>query len=166
MEVTEAPRGPVASVRFTPDGTTVLSNLGLLQELVGKWEGDGFNLIARPDFREQANLDRELNQTREALTFGPIGSAIPNRGFGQADIGLFGLTYLQKITDRFTRGALHIQPGLRGDAADNHIPRPGSAARRANLARMGSVLHRNGVLAQGINLGWPHPSVATLRKPF
>src|SRR5208283_3767639 len=102
----------ISSVRISPDNTTVLNNLGLLKDLAGTWEGEGFNLIARPDFEGNANLYLQLNQTREHLKIDPIGSSIPNRGFGQNDIELFGLTYLQKISDAPTGGALHIEPGI------------------------------------------------------
>src|SRR5208283_5244336 len=83
-----------------------------LGELAGTWRGDGFNLIARPAFEFKQNLYLQLNQTHESLTIDPIGSSIPNRGFGQNDIELFGLTYLQKISDAHHGGALHIEPGI------------------------------------------------------
>src|SRR5271169_5374941 len=102
----------ISSVRHSPDNATVLQNLGLLSELAGTWEGEGFNLIARPDFVQKTNLFLQLNDTHETLRFEPIGSPIPNRGFGQADIALAGLTYLQKIHDASGAGALHIEPGI------------------------------------------------------
>ena len=102
----------VPSTRYRLDNATVLEKLGPLGELSGTWEGRGFNLIARPDFRDKANLYLQLNQTDETLTITPIGSAIPNRSFGQDDIELFGLSYLQKIYDHHTGGALHLEPGL------------------------------------------------------
>ena len=89
----------IPDVRITPDSATVSANLGLLKDLGGTWRGKGFNLIARPDFQGDAPLYLQLNQTQETLTIDPIGSSIPNRGFGQDDIELFGLTYLQKISD-------------------------------------------------------------------
>jgi hypothetical protein len=90
---------PVPTFRPTPALDQIRADLGLLADLAGSWSGEGFNLIARPDFQGNANLYLQLNQTREDLKFDPIGSAIPNRGFGQEDIQLFGLTYLQKISD-------------------------------------------------------------------
>ena len=102
----------IPTVRISQDNETVLNQLGLLKEFAGTWKGEGFNLIARPDFQGKSNLYLQLNQTRETLEVNPIGSSIPNRGFGQNDIELFGLTYLQKISDVFTGGALHIEPGL------------------------------------------------------
>ena len=99
MTIIKPPENIVEPIRFSPDGLTVLANLGLLRDLAGTWQGQGFNLIARPDFQGNANLFLQLNQTRETLHIQPIGSAIPNRGFGQDDIELFGLTYLDNISD-------------------------------------------------------------------
>src|SRR5271166_1478744 len=75
----------IPSVRLVPDNTEVLQDLGPLANLVGTWEGRGFNLIARPDFHDKANLYLQLNQTHENFHVSAIGSAIPNRGFGQDD---------------------------------------------------------------------------------
>src|ERR1700722_10474078 len=102
----------ISSVRIAPDNATVLKNLGLIADLAGTWRGSGFNLIARPNFEGNENLYLQLNQTHESLVIEPIGSSIPNRGFGQDDIELFGLTYLQKISDAHHGGALHIEPGI------------------------------------------------------
>src|SRR5580698_7787062 len=104
------PSPRIPSARFTP--TDVIGSLGLLGQLAGTWKGHGFNLIARPDFHDGTDLYLQLNHTRETLKFDPIGSAIPNRGFGQDDIELFGLTYLQQIADAASDGALHIEPGI------------------------------------------------------
>jgi hypothetical protein len=128
----------------------VLSNLGLLQDLAGTWSGVGFNLIARPDHQDSANLYLQLNQTHETLRVEPIGSAIPNRGFGQDDIELFGLTYLQKISDRSTGGALHIEPGLWVTQPPTTYPAETPPAGAQIVARMGSIPHGNAILAQGI----------------
>ena len=88
------------------------TKLGFLKELSGTWEGEGFNLIARPDKEGGSPLFLELNQTFETLSFIPISSSIPNRGNAVNDIELFGLTYLQKVSDIVTKGALHIEPGI------------------------------------------------------
>ncbi len=101
-----------SAVRLSPDEATVRQQLGLLAELAGNWHGHGFNLIARPDKEGGGPLFLELNQTDETLKIDPISSSIPNRGFAQDDIELFGLTYLQKISDSVTGGALHIEPGI------------------------------------------------------
>ncbi|MGH7069742.1 MAG: hypothetical protein ACREFO_06970 [Acetobacteraceae bacterium] len=102
----------VPNVRTVPTQETVVAGLGLLKDFAGTWHGQGFNLVARPDKQGNANLYLELNQTEETLKFDPISSPVPNRGFGQGDITLFGLTYLQQISDSVTGGALHIEPGI------------------------------------------------------
>ena len=76
----------VPSTRYVLDNATVRKRLGPLRALSGTWEGRGFNLIARPDFRDKANLYLQLNQTHETLTITPIGSAVAlmnpkNRGW-------------------------------------------------------------------------------------
>ena len=103
---------PIPSVRISPERSTVGTKLGFLAELNGTWEGQGFNLIARPDKQGGSPLFLELNQTFETLSFIPIASSIPNRGNVVDDIELFGLTYLQKVSDSVTEGALHIEPGI------------------------------------------------------
>jgi hypothetical protein len=139
----------IPTVRISQDNETVLHQLGLLKDLGGTWKGAGFNLIARPDAQGKTNLYLQLNQTRETLTIDPIGSSIPNRGFGQDDIELFGLTYLQKISDVFTGGALHIEPGIWVTQPATAYP-PETAPNNGQIvARMGSIPHGNALLAQG-----------------
>jgi hypothetical protein len=62
----------IDSVRLPLDNATILGKLGLLRELAGTWQGSGFNLVARPDFHDKADLFLQLNQTRETLKFDPI----------------------------------------------------------------------------------------------
>jgi hypothetical protein len=121
----------ISSTRISPDNATILHNLGHLRELAGTWKGRGFNLIARPDFHDKTDLYLQLNQTRETLKFDPIGSAIPNRGFGQDDIELFGLTYLQQIVDAGRDGAMHIEPGIWVTQPNTTFP-PESAPRQGS----------------------------------
>jgi hypothetical protein len=145
------PLMPVPTVRVAPDSQEVLEQLGLLRDMPGSWSGKGFNLIARPDFEEKANLYLQLNQTDETLEFDPIGSAIPNRGFDQKDIQLFGLTYLDKIHDAFHGGALHIEPGIWVRQPPTTFPKeePPTPADEI-IARMASIPHGNAILARGI----------------
>jgi hypothetical protein len=131
------------AIRRSPNRAQVDTNLGFLAELAGTWEGVGFNLIGRPDKQGGSPVFLELNQTFETLSFIPISSSIPNRGFAVDDIELFGLTYLQKITDSVTGGALHIEPGIW-----IHIPSQDSAGTQS-VARMGNVPHGNSLLVQG-----------------
>jgi len=138
----------VSSTRYVLDHAA-LKELGHLRELSGTWEGRGFNLIARPDFHDKANLYLQLNQTHETLTITPIGSAIPNRGFGQDDINLFGLSYLQKIHDHHTGGALHLEPGLWITQPGTTYPREYPPPNGQIIARLASIPHGSAVLAQG-----------------
>jgi len=144
-----AQRTGVSSTRLALDDATLQGKLGPLRDLAGTWEGRGFNLIARPDFHDKANLYLQLNQTHETLTVTPIGSAIPNRGFGQDDIELFGLSYLQKIHDHFTGGALHLEPGLWITQPWTTYPPEYPPPNGWIIARMASIPHGTAVLAQG-----------------
>ena len=133
----------IPSIRRSPHSTRVGQNLGFLADLRGTWEGQGFNLIARPDKQGGSPLFLELNQTFETLSFIPISSSIPNRGNVVDDIELFGLTYLQKVSDSVTGGALHIEPGIWV-----HIPSQDSGTTQS-VARMANIPHGNSLLAQG-----------------
>jgi hypothetical protein len=133
-----------------------LDQLGLLQDLAGNWHGRGFNLIARPDREGGGPLFLELNQTHETLKFDPISSSIPNRGFAQDDIELFGLTYLQKISDAVTGGALHIEPGIWVTQPATTAPPETPDAGTQIVARMATIPHGNALLAQGMALDVPN----------
>ncbi len=147
--VAESPGSGVSSVRIVPPADVVASNLGLLADLAGTWQGEGFNLIARPNFQGNTPLYLQLSQTQETLVVTPIGSAIPNRGFGQDDIELFGLTYLQKIADAHTGGALHIEPGIWVTQPETTYPNESPPPDGQIVARMGNIPHGNSILLQG-----------------
>lgn len=134
----------IPSIRLATPNEEVLADLGLLADLAGTWHGAGFNLIARPDKEGGAPLFLELNQTQETLRFDPIATSIPNRGNAQNDVELFGLTYLQKISDSVTGGALHIEPGIWVS-----IPPTEAPPETASVARMATIPHGNALLAQG-----------------
>ncbi len=138
----------VSSIRFSTKANK--DKLGLLAELAGEWKGKGFNLIARPNFHDRQNLYLQLNQTREKLAFTPIGGPVPNRGFGQDDIELFGLTYLQQISDAGHDGALHIEPGIWVTQPDTTFPAESAPGGGQLVARMATIPHGNAVLAEGI----------------
>jgi hypothetical protein len=55
---------------------------------------------------------RRQSGQRHTLTFTPVGARIPNRGSGQDDIFLFGLSYFQRVSDAVRNGALHVEPGV------------------------------------------------------
>jgi hypothetical protein len=153
----------VPATRYVIDNAIVQKKLGYLGELAGTWEGRGFNLIARPDFHDKANLYLQLNQTHETLTVAPIGSPIPNRGFGQDDIELFGLSYLQKIHDHYTGGALHLEPGLWITQPSTTYPPEDPPTGGQIIARMASIPHGTAVLAQGNAISFT--GAPTLRPP-
>ena len=138
-----------SSVRLSSDQASIAADLGLLADLAGNWHGHGFNLIARPDHDGGGPLFLELNQTDETLKFDPIGSPVPNRGFLQQDITLFGLTYLQKISDTITGGALHIEPGIWVTQPAITQPPLSPPSGGQIVARMATIPHGNAMLAQG-----------------
>ncbi|MBC8729788.1 heme-binding protein [Paraburkholderia sp. UCT2] len=140
----------IPSERFSPSNEEVLENLGLLADLAGNWQGEGFNLVARPDFEDTSNVFLELNLTSETTKFEPISSPVPNRGFGQVDINLFGLTYLQKIQDAETGGALHIEPGIWINQPQTSDPPLIPPANGLLVSRMANIPHGNSLLAQGV----------------
>jgi hypothetical protein len=156
------PSKRISDIRISPDNQTILKQLGLLQDLAGTWKGKGFNLIARPDFHDKTDLYLQLNQTRETLKFDPIGSSIPNRGFGQDDIELFGLTYLQQIADAAFDGALHIEPGIWVTQPSTTFPPEGVPAPAQLVARMGTIPHGNSLLAEGVAQSFTGPPVLTI----
>jgi len=157
---TSTPSQPIPSVRISPDNAVVLANLGLLAELAGTWHGGGFNLVARPDSQDQTATFLELNLTSETLSFTPISSSIPNRGFGkQPDIALYGLTYLQQISDATTGGALHIEPGIWVNQPPTIDPVDDPPPAGQLVARMANIPHGNSLLAQGVAVPFSGPPV-------
>jgi hypothetical protein len=157
MTTTGKPRVP--STRLAADNATVLAELQLLADLAGTWAGTGFNLIARPDFQDNANLYLQLSQTHETLTIEPIGSPIPNRGFGMDDIEMFGLSYLQKISDIATGGAMHLEPGLWVRQPAITFPPETAEPGEDLIFRMGSIPHGNALLARGTAKEFTGPPV-------
>lgn len=139
----------ISSFRPARTRPQVTQDLGFIAELSGSWEGQGFNLIARPEASGKSPLFLELNMTFETLNIVPISSAIPNRGDAVPDITLFGLTYLQKVVDLLTQGALHIEPGIWIHNPAGDIPAAEGKPELQNVARMGNIPHGNSLLAEG-----------------
>lgn len=122
------------------------SRLGPLHDLTGFWEGPGFGLIARPNFSggNPRGIFLELNLLRETIEFTPIGSPVMNRGSEQGDIAIYGLTYLHRVTDGVTGGALHIETGMW-----LNIPPTTEPAADKTLARLATIPHGNSVCTVG-----------------
>jgi hypothetical protein len=123
----------------------VANSLGPLAGLVGKWSGQGFNVIWRPAQTAAEDRFLELNVTSEQLEFVPIPGPIPNRGLLQPDINMFGLTYLQQISDTNLNAGLHIESGLWAA-----IPATSDLTETPTVARLASIAHGTTILAQGI----------------
>ena len=99
----------------------------------------------------------ELNLTTEQLTFGENLGKIPNRGlFGQSDIDLTGVPYLQTVQDvTFSatgRGdnpnstSIHFEPGVW-----LHVPKAKFHTKpTASVVRMACILHGTTINAQGL----------------
>ena len=120
------------------------TRLGPLADLPGTWMGKGFNLISLPDFHDGKPFRLQLNTTMETLQFTPIGGKVPNRGSAQDDVLLFGVTYLQRVSDGITNSALHIEPGLW-----LHVPATTMPAAPESIVRQGTIPHGDSLLATG-----------------
>lgn len=134
------------SFRATSTHHAAADRLGPLQNLPGFWEGKGFSLIARPDFAggNERGIFLQLNLIRETIEFTTIGSPVFNRGSAQQDIAIYGLTYLHRVTDAITGGALHIEPGLW-----LNIPATTEPASPASIARLATIPHGNAICTVG-----------------
>lgn len=130
------------------------NTLGPLQQLPGKWVGKGFNVIWRPSSTPGQGHFLELNLTEEVLEFSEIPGAIPNRGFLQPDIEMFGVRYLQQIKDANNRAGLHIEPGIWVN-----VPQTENPAEVPTVVRMASIPHGTTVVAQGVSTQVPGPPV-------
>jgi hypothetical protein len=142
----QPPQKPrISSFRGVVPHGPLAEDLGPLQDLPGRWSGVGFNLIARPDFQGGNDIFLELNRTQENIQFTSIGSNVPNRGSKQDDINLFGVTYLQQISDATPPGgALHIEPGI-------WLTVPATAAPKDDptVTRLATIPHGDAINIQG-----------------
>ena len=122
-------------------------DFGILAKLPGRWVGQGFNLIARPNLQGQpaspANpvFFLELNATQETLEFTAIGGDIPNRGTIEPTAELHAVHYLQSVTDVVAMTAIHKEPGLWV-----HVPK--TAEGGETYVRQAAIPHGDSLLAQ------------------
>ena len=140
-------------LRASAPPATQLNQLGLLADLPGTWVGGGFNVMALPT--GNGGFRVKFNATVETLAFAPVGAAVPNRGSVQGDISLFGLHYLQQVSDATTFEALHVEPGLWLNVPATSDPKAGPS-----VVRQSTIPHGDSLLAQSIVLddiaGGPH----------
>jgi hypothetical protein len=125
--------------------TMIADPLGPLAALPGTWEGTGFNTIWRPH-HPSGRQDRflELNLTAETLVFEEIPGAIPNRGLDQKDIEMFGVHYLQTVSDSTLAAGIHLEPGIWAT-----VPHTTAPKEPPTVVRMASIPHGTAMLAQG-----------------
>src|ERR1700746_2211321 len=152
----------VSSVH-TPDNP-----LGRLEGLKGTWTGAGLNVIWRPNSTPGQDRFLELNLTEETLRFEEIPGPIPNRGLLQSDINMFGLWYLQTISDanvkeNGTPAGLHLEPGIWAT-----VPQTDHPQEVPTVVRMASIPHGTTVIAQGVAFqGSEGPNIADINiTPF
>jgi hypothetical protein len=138
------PASAVPDFRAASSALTAVQDLGPLGDFPGTWSGHGFSLIARPDFEGNNDIFLELNPTDEQLLFNAIGGAIPNRGTVMDDIELFGVHYLQQISDQDTGGALHTEPGIW-----LNVPATTKPAEPPTVVRLATIPHGTAVMVQG-----------------
>lgn len=152
--------GSYVPPRFQQGPMTTALNLGPLASLAGSWRGTGFNAIWRPDNPEsdpiknppdQTKRFLELNLTNDSFDFHIIPGVVPNRGLNpQTDLSLYGLHYLQRVSDADappfpTAGqALHIEPGLFMNVPASVVPK-----HEATIVRMASIPHGVTVMMAG-----------------
>jgi hypothetical protein len=131
--------------------------LGPLAQLPGTWKGTGLNTIWRPHSLAGSGQDRflELNLTNDEISFSAINGAIPNRGLLMHDIKMFGITYMQQISEQGSGDGLHLEPGIWA-----HVPATSNPQEPQTVVRMASIPHGTAILAQGttqfLNGGPPH----------
>jgi hypothetical protein len=101
--------------------------------------------------------------TSDQIEFAAISGPIPNRGLLQPDINMFGLTYLQQITDANLGAGLHIEPGIWAAVPATTDPKV-----VPTVVRMASIPHGTVVLFQGTAAtanGGPNIAIKGI-KPF
>ena len=141
----------------------IANPLGPLAPLAGTWTGRGLNVIWRPNHTPGQDHFLELNLTSDQIQFTAINGPIPNRGLLQPDINMFGLTYLNQISDANVGAGLHIEPGIWAA-----VPATTDPKMQPTVVRMASIPHGTVVLFQGTAVtksGGPNIAIKGI-KPF
>jgi hypothetical protein len=120
----------------------VLPTTDPLQQLIGTWQGKGFNAIWVP-LSSGGGHRLLLAVIDETLAFSRIPGVIPNRGLQQGDIGMTGVTYIDQIADENGNG-LHMEPGIWAV-----VPATTNPTVPQSIVRMGSIPHGSTIVAQG-----------------
>jgi hypothetical protein len=163
--------------RFQQGPLTTALQLGPLAFLNGSWRGPGFNAIWRPHNQKSEPVGvatkrfLELNLTNDSFDFHVIPGVVPNRGLDpQPDLSLYGLHYLQRVSDadpkpskhvhphgysQTAHQALHIEPGLfmHVPASSQQYSGNTPIVNKDAIVRMGSIPHGTTVLMQGPSPG-------------
>jgi hypothetical protein len=163
--------------RFQQGPLTTGLQLGPLAFLTGSWRGPGFNAIWRPHNQKSEPVGvatkrfLELNLTNDSFDFHVIPGVVPNRGLDpQPDLSLYGLHYLQRVSDadpkpskhvhphgysQTAHQALHIEPGLfmHVPASSQQYSGDTPIVNKDAIVRMGSIPHGTTVLMQGPSPG-------------
>ena len=145
-DISTPPAATAAPDRAVANQAATADSLGPLRDLPGYWEGTGVSIIARPDFNpvNEDGFFLQLNAVRESIEFTSIGSPVINRGSRQDDIAMYGVTYLWRVTDAVTGGALHIEPGVL-----LHVPRTDVPKADPTVVRLSTIPHGNSLTAVG-----------------
>lgn len=140
MPNAEVDRDFVFKIGATDD--LILPTTDPLQQLIGTWQGKGFNAIWVP-LSSGGGHRLLLAVIEETLAFTRIPGSIPNRGLQQGDIGMTGVTYMDQIADE-TGNALHMEPGIWAV-----VPATTNPGMPESIVRMGSIPHGSTIVAQG-----------------
>lgn len=137
---------------------TAAKNRGLLKDLPGRWQGKGFNMIARPTHGDPAHpvFFLQLNATSETLEFTSIGGDIPNRGSVEPTRLLHGVHYLQTVTDCADGSGIHKEPGIwirvpgpvDGDIEVDPTTDPDPHPEDDTYVRLATIPHGDSLVAQ------------------
>jgi hypothetical protein len=151
--------GEVSSLTALRATSSSVPSLGPLAAFTGRFSGNGFNTIFRPDnaatpttlpipvVPPATDNILELNLTSETLSFQQGLGSVPNRGEVQGDIFLNGVPYLQSISDITVPTqptGIHLEPGLW-----MIVPATTKPAEGVTLVRMASIPHGTTIVAQG-----------------